>query len=323
MAFEAQVSREELDTRFAYDPMLSSHPKQGLESISFLGRHLALPIWVSSMTGGTELAAKINRNLARACAEFGMGMGLGSCRSLLEGNDRLSDFNVRHIIGEDLPLYGNLGIAQVEQLLKDRKFHAFDDLIDRLQLDGLIIHVNPLQEALQPEGDSINEVPLETIKRLIDCTSCRLIVKEVGQGFGYNSLKEMFQLPLAAIDFGASGGTNFALLEMMRSDDYGLAKHLGPLSRVGHSAEQMVQYTNRICDELGDLRLCPSVIVSGGVANFLDGFYYISKLSIPGIYGQASAFLKHAMQDYQSLHDYVQAQSMGLDLAKAYLSIKA
>jgi len=322
MAFEAQLPRDRLDDRFFYDPILHSHPDGLLEPIQFLGKQLKLPLWVSSMTGGTAMAAKINHNLARACQEFGMGMGLGSCRSLIDNDDRISDFDVRSTVGDNLPLFGNLGIAQVETLIRENKHRAFDDLVNKLRLDGLIVHVNPLQEALQPEGDHIVNPPIDTLSRLIDVTSCKLIVKEVGQGFGYDSLKALFKLPLAAIDFGASGGTNFALLEIMRSQEEDLAKHLAPLARVGHSADQMVQYSNQISDELGDQRLCQEVIISGGVGNFLDGYYYMRRLKLRSIYGQASAFLKYAMQDYGTLRRYVKAQSKGLALAKAYLRIK-
>lgn len=322
MAFEAQLPRDRLDDRFFYDPILRSHPDGLPEPIQFLGKQLKLPLWVSSMTGGTAMAAKINHNLARACQEFGMGMGLGSCRSLIDNDDRISDFDVRSTVGDNLPLFGNLGIAQVETLIRENKHRAFDDLVNKLRLDGLIVHVNPLQEALQPEGDYIVNPPIDTLSRLIDITSCKLIVKEVGQGFGYDSLKALFKLPLAAIDFGASGGTNFALLEIMRSQEEDLAKHLAPLARVGHSADQMVQYSNQISDELGDQRLCQEVIISGGVGNFLDGYYYMRRLKLPSIYGQASAFLKYAMQDYGTLRRYVKAQSKGLALAKAYLRIK-
>jgi isopentenyl-diphosphate delta-isomerase len=81
LAFQSQVGAALLDDRFFYEPLLAAHPQPGsLPAIPFLGTSLRAPLWVSSMTGGTALARTINRNLARACAEFGMGMGLGSCR---------------------------------------------------------------------------------------------------------------------------------------------------------------------------------------------------------------------------------------------------
>jgi len=96
--------------------MLSGHPKHDHDiSIDILGTTLRTPIWVSSMTGGTAMANTINTNLAKACGEYGMGMGLGSCRALLDSDERLSDFAMRGLIG-DQPLYANLGIAQLDDL---------------------------------------------------------------------------------------------------------------------------------------------------------------------------------------------------------------
>merc|ERR1712046_179264 len=132
------------------------------------------------MTGGTGYARIINHNLARAAAEFGFGMGLGSCRGLLTSDEYLSDFDVRHLIGDDLPLYANLGVAQLEQLIDNSKTGLIVSLLDKLKADGLIIHVNPFQEWLQPEGDKFLYPPIDTIKRIIDLfPSLKIIVKEV------------------------------------------------------------------------------------------------------------------------------------------------
>jgi isopentenyl-diphosphate delta-isomerase len=254
--------------------------------------------------------------------DFGFGMGLGSCRGLLTDDKYLQDFDVRAIIGDDLPLYANLGIAQLEQLFDEQKTVLISDLLDKLHADGLIIHVNPFQEWLQPEGDHFKYPPIETIKRVIDAfPDLKIIVKEVGQGMGYKSLEALFQLPIMAVDFAANGGTNFAKLELLRSD---AQKHevYSKLANVGHSAEEMVLMTNQIMKDLGDKALCKEVIVSGGIKDFLDGYYLINKLSSPAIYGQASTFLKHARGDYKELYDYVSTQVEGLKLAKKYLTVK-
>lgn len=323
LAFRSQVATGELDARFYYEPILSAHPQpHALKPVPFLGKELRSPIWVSSMTGGTELARRINHNLARVCRDFGMGMGLGSCRSLLYSDDRLEDFAIRPLMGNDLPFYANLGIAQLEKLIVANELYRVGDLIDKLQADGLIIHVNPLQEWLQPEGDHFLRSPLETIQTLLDhFPDMSLIVKEVGQGMGPESLRALLQLPLAAIDFAANGGTNFSKLELLRSQ---ADKQLvyGPLANVGHSAAEMVDLVNELVAELGPRRYCKQIIVSGGVRNFLDGYYLLGKLNLPGVYGQASGFLRYAREDYDLLHTYAEAQVKGLELAHAYLRIR-
>ena len=86
LAFQSRTMSGELDRRFNYEPLMARHPSKDLPVLPMLGKQMRAPIWVSSMTGGTELAGKINRNLARVCHEFGLGMGLGSCRPLLESD---------------------------------------------------------------------------------------------------------------------------------------------------------------------------------------------------------------------------------------------
>jgi isopentenyl-diphosphate delta-isomerase len=267
------------------------------------------------------MARTINHNLARVCGEFGMGMGLGSCRALLTSDETLADFNVRHLIGYDYPLYANLGIAQIEQLIDVGQLEQIRRLIDKLQADGLIVHVNPMQEWLQPEGDRFKYPPIETISRLLEQADYPIIVKEVGQGMGMESLRALLRLPLAAVDFAANGGTNFAKLELLRSDP--LKQQIyESLAMVGHSAEDMMHMTNQLIKELGKDLACKQIIISGGVRTFLDGYYLIESIQLPAVYGQASAFLKHARADYDSLYQYVSAQIRGLELAKAYLKCK-
>lgn len=323
MAFESQVYKQELDSRFYYEPLLSAHPeKSSWPAFRFLDKTMKVPLWVSSMTGGTALANTINHNLARACGEFGMGMGLGSCRALLFSDEYLPDFAVRKWIGDDYPLYANLGIAQLEQLLDNKELYRVSELIDKLEADGLIVHVNPFQEWLQPEGDRFKYPPIETIRRLIDqLPDLSVIVKEVGQGMGLESLKALLQLPLSAVDFAANGGTNFAKLELLRSDPRRKETY-EPLALVGHSAEDMVEMSNKLYAELGGRCQTREVIISGGIKTFLDGYYLINKSRLKAVYGQASGFLRHARGDYDALRTYVIAQIEGLELANAYLRLR-
>ncbi len=319
LAFKSRILSTEIDNRFYYEPLLSGHDKC-LKPKEFLGKKLTAPIWISSMTGGTKMARKVNRNLALAASEFGLGMGLGSCRCLLENNDCFDDFNIRPVIGYELPLYANLGIGQIEQLLISKKTDLVKKMVDRLQADGLIIHVNPLQEFFQPEGDRFLFAPIETISKFLTKTKLNVIIKEVGQGMGKNSLRELLKLPIEAIEFGAFGGTNFSKLELMRNNNSDM-NELEALKNVGHNALEMLEFINELIVENKEYKT-RGIIISGGIASFLDGYYLMNKSELPATYGQGSAFLKYALQDYESLRKFVQSQIKGLEIAYSFLRIK-
>lgn len=320
MALQSRTGIPEQDIRFNYEPLMVPHPANELEPFPFLGKKMKAPIWVSSMTGGTGEARYINQNLARACKDFGLGMGLGSCRPLLESNEFFPDFDLRKIIGDEHPFYANLGIAQVEHMIENDQVDKIVELVDRLQADGLIIHVNPMQEWLQPEGDRFRHAPLDTIKRILDLTKLRLIVKEVGQGMGPESLKALLKLSIEAIEFGAFGGTNFALLELKRASE-ATKSYFEPLSRIGHNAWEMNEMINTIITEENDI-LCHQLIISGGITSFIDGYHLVKTSKLKAVYGQASSFLKHAKESYDELYTFVAHQIEGIKLAESYLKVK-
>jgi isopentenyl-diphosphate Delta-isomerase len=320
LAFQSQTNRESLDRRFNYEPLLKAHPVQGLNPMKFLSKDIKVPLWVSSMTGGTQQAFTINHNLARACNEFGFGMGLGSCRSLLKDDSFLPDFDMRDIIGDNMPFYANLGISQVETIVESRNAEPIIGLVKKLRADGLIVHVNPLQEWIQPEGNVIKNPPIDTIKRLLDMVDFPVIVKEVGQGMGPESIRELMYLPLEAIEFGAFGGTNFAKVELLRAPDM-VNELYEPLAHIGMDAYQMLDIINGLIDTDSKI-LCRQIIISGGIHSFLDGYYLLNKSKLPAVYGQASSFLKHASGYYETLHNFVSGQIKGLELAYTYLKVR-
>ncbi len=319
LAFQSAIHIDSLDSRFIYEPLLSGHTKSASLKCNLASQSMEHPIWVSSMTGGTDKAATININLAKACQEFGLGMGLGSCRPLLESDTRLDDFAVRKYIGEQ-PLYANIGIAQIEELYQLGKIQLLTELVKKLEANGLIIHVNPLQEWMQPEGDRYASAPIDLIKKILDDLDLPLIVKEVGQGMGKESLRALLELPLVAVDFAANGGTNFSKLELLRASEE-KKMSFAKVANLGHGAEEMLCWVNEIKEE--QKVLCDTIIVSGGIKDFLDGYYFIKKSNFNTVYGQASGFLKHAMGSYEDLHSYVQSQVEGLHMAAAFLKIKA
>jgi len=320
LAFRSQLS--ENDNRFYYEPLFSASPDTSvLPQVELAGRILRAPWWISSMTGGAEKAGMINRNLAKAANKFGLGMGLGSCRPVLEQKESAKDFKIREFIGEQ-PLFANLGIAQLEQLFQQGRASRVKELVNELESDGLIIHINPLQEWFQPEGDTFQFAAIDIIKRCIDTFDFPLMVKEVGQGLGPKSLRCLLELPLEAVDYGAFGGTNFSLLENLRSEGV-RAEEWMPATRVGHKSEEMSQW---ICDFLssGDFEIkAKHVIVSGGIKNFLDGYYHLRKVPHSVVYAQAAPFLKYALQGEEALFAFVESQLEALAMSYSYLTLKS
>jgi isopentenyl-diphosphate delta-isomerase len=308
---------EQADNRFYYEPLHGVHCEESPSKL-FLGKSFDSPIWISSMTGGTEMAATINRNLATACAEFKLGMGLGSCRPLLESRKRWDDFNLRPLLGKDRPFYANLGIAQLEMLHQEGKLDEANRMLFDLDADGLIIHINPLQEWLQPEGDRFTRPSLETIEICLENLEYPVIVKEVGQGMGPESISALLNLPIAALDFGAFGGTNFSKLEWLRSEGTDRVFQ-EPFISVGHSPEFMLNAVNSFVNANERRAHFPEIIISGGIKSFLDGYYFVNVSTLNAVYGQASSFLHHAQGTYEKTREFVKAQVQGLAIAYQFL----
>ncbi|HNY01713.1 MAG TPA: hypothetical protein PKG48_03960 [Bacteroidales bacterium] len=320
LAFTSQSGSFPADDRFLYEPALGPFPGSDFTPFTFLGKTLRVPLWVSSMTGGSREAGTINRNLARACAEFGMGMGLGSCRILLERKEVLPDFDLRSLLGHDLPLYANIGIAQAEKMAGEKNLEKLNELVALLKADGLIVHLNPVQEWLQVEGDPIRRPAVETLEEVIARTGLRIIVKEVGQGMGPGSIAALMALPIEAFEFGAYGGTNFARVELARRETPS-REWFEPLATVGHTAEEMLEIINRLAAS-PQPPACRQLIISGGIQSFLDGHYFLAKSLLPAVYGQASGFLRHARGGYDELHNFIAGQLEGLKFARSYLKIR-
>ena len=178
-----------------------------------------------------------------------------------------------------------------------------------------------MQEWFQPEGDQFKNPPIDTIKRTIDLLDTSIMVKEVGQGFGPKSIETLLQLPLEAFDFGSFGGTNFAVLENHRRNDI-RKEEWKPATHIGHTAEEMSDCVNKYLEHNNDKIKTKHIIVSGGIKNFMDGYYYTQKINTSAIYAQASGFLKYALLGEQDLFEYVDAQIEGLKMCQQYLQIR-
>lgn len=321
LAFESAQSAWDRDMRFNYEPLLAGHPTSNVDlSLQFLNKTMRFPLWVSSMTGGTAQAKHININLAKACHAFGLGMGLGSCRKMISNPESIPDFQMRSHIGNHLPLYANIGIAQLEEWLYKKQLHNIHQIIELTEADGLIIHVNPIQEWVQPEGDRILHKPLDIINDSIAQLNIPIIVKEVGQGMGPLSVEAILSLPIAAFETAAFGGTNFAKLEQLRSSIPQWSEN-SAFTTIGHSLDEMLYFINTYFDK--NPQADKQIILSGGVKDFLDGYYANQKCKYTSVYGHASAFLKYASISYEALCAFIQSQIDAYSMASQFLRVKS
>jgi isopentenyl-diphosphate delta-isomerase len=179
---------------------------------TFLGRQLRAPILISCMTGGVGEAGVINRRLAEVAEANGLALGLGSARVLLESPGVLPTFAVRHI-APSVPLLANLGATH---LLKGTGVDDCRRLIEQLQADALVLHLNALQEAIQPEGTPRFAGLLAKIEELCRRLSHPVIVKEVGWGIPPDDVVRLQSAGVHAIDLAGSGGTSWSEVERHR-----------------------------------------------------------------------------------------------------------
>jgi isopentenyl-diphosphate Delta-isomerase len=184
-------------------------------STSFLGKTLNAPILISSMTGGTEQAKMINCRLAIAAQKHGLAMGVGSQRIAVENPAVAHTFAVRSL-APNAVLFANLGAVQLnytyglEQCLR---------VVDMLQADALILHLNPLQECIQPNGDTNFKGLLGKIKQLCQQIDVPVIAKEVGNGISENMAGKLIDAGVEVIDVAGAGGTSWAKVESERAEN--------------------------------------------------------------------------------------------------------
>lgn len=178
-------------------------------SSSFLGRAMSAPLLVGAMTGGADLSATLNRNLALAAQRVGVGMMLGSQRVMLETPSAASTFAVRRY-APDVPILGNLGAAQLNL------GYGADEIVRAIEAvggDGLALHVNPLQEAMQLGGDGDFRGLLAKLQRLPGEVGRPLVLKEVGHGLDAGTVSSLSGAGFAAFDVAGAGGTSWARVE--------------------------------------------------------------------------------------------------------------
>jgi isopentenyl-diphosphate delta-isomerase len=269
----------------------------------FLGKPLRLPYLASSMTGGPEVSDRINRAIAEAAQQLGFAMGVGSQRISLTTPERSGLGPELRRIAPDIPIYGNLGAVQlVHGMGLDEARRA----VDELSADGLILHLNPLQEALQPGGDR-NWLGVEAaIARLAHALPVPIIAKEVGSGISAEVARRLANCGVAAIDVAGSGGTSWAAVEGKRAPGE-TEQALGEIFRDWGIPTAMCLAEVR--DALPDMPL----IASGGVRHGLDGAKAV-RLGAD-LLGQAAALLPAAMKGPEAVIAHVEAFATALRIA--------
>ena len=191
-------------------------PETSLDEINlathFFGKTLAAPIVIAGMTGGAEKAKRINENLAVAAQELGVAMGLGSQRAGIEKPGLAHTYSIAREAAPDAFLIGNLGAVQ---FAADYGIEQANAAVDMIGADALAVHLNPLQEAVQPEGDRDFRGCVEAIKGLKEL-SVPIIGKETGAGVSREDARLLEKAGAAGVDVGGLGGTSFSAVESYR-----------------------------------------------------------------------------------------------------------
>jgi len=237
-------------------------------SAVFLGKKIALPFIISSMTGGYAKAERINRQLAEVCAQKKIALGIGSQRQALEDRQYHRSFSVVRETASEIPIFGNIGAVEVAKL---RNASSIMRLIDLIQADGFAVHLNPLQELLQPEGETNFRGVLNGIELLAKSLPVPIIVKEVGAGISADVAQRLFDVGAKIIDIAGAGGTSWAGVEILRRrNGTKKKKEKNPNAEMfwdwGIPTVDALKSVCRLKSESSSLK----IIASGGISNGID-----------------------------------------------------
>jgi isopentenyl-diphosphate delta-isomerase len=265
-------------------------------SIKFLNRSFSAPLIIDSMTGGTDEAFLINKRLAQIAERYGLGMGLGSQRAGLKSDKLVESYSIARKTAPNAFLIANIGAAQLSDGLSNSDVLRIIKMIDA---NALAIHLNPLQELIQPEGEPRFKGILKRISDLASKIEIPIIVKEVGSGISEDVAIRLEKAGISSINVAGSGGTSWAGIEKLRADRHNeyIKSQLGNLF-----------WDWGIPTALSILLVTRSVklpvIASGGLRNGLE----IAKCLILGadVCAMAFPFLRRAAQSEEELEKFTQ-----------------
>jgi isopentenyl-diphosphate delta-isomerase len=212
-------------------------------------------VLIGSMTGGAELSGTINRNLAVAAQQLGIGMMLGSQRIMLDNDSASTSFSVRDV-APDVLLIGNIGLAQLDELMVP----DLVKVLDHVGANALAVHTNPLQEAMQHEGDTDFSGSVARLRDIAGSIDYPVILKEVGHGIGAAAAAELVDCPIAAVDVAGAGGTSWARVEQYVR--YGEIRYPALAEWGIPTAEAVLEVRHTLPDV--------SIVASGGIRTGMD-----------------------------------------------------
>ena len=250
---------------------------------SLFGKKIAVPLLISSMTGGTPEAEQINLRLAETAQEKFIALGLGSQRAALENSAAVGSFQVRHV-APDILLFANLGAVQLNYGYTVEHCRR---AVEMVEADGLFLHLNALQEALQPEGNTRFGGLLDKIEQVCKALPVPVIVKEVGWGISGETARLLAAAGVAAVDVAGAGGTSWSQVEMHRMKDPRRAAIAAAFRNWGIPTAEAIRQVRQQAPEL-------PVFASGGLRDGIDAAEALALgATLTGI---AGPFLKAASQ---------------------------
>lgn len=268
-----------------------------------LGKKVATPFIISSMTAGHREAVNINHELMAAASECGWSMGVGSQRRELTDKSAAQEWRELRRSFPNVTLFSNLGIAQ----LITTKLADIGRLTDAVEATGLIIHCNPLQECIQPEGTPYFKDCWHALEQLVKTFALPIIVKETGCGFSLQTMKRLNQIGVAAIDVSGLGGTHWGRIEGHRAPEHSIQQ------RASMTFRNWGVDTFRCVKQAQSLSDSTEIWGSGGVRHGLDA----AKLIAAGAstVGFAKPLLEAALDSWQLVVSEMQAIEYELKVA--------
>lgn len=204
-----------------YDFVHSAITEVEIDKINFetniFKKRVSYPFLISCMTGGTIEAENINAKLAIAAQELNIPIGVGSQRQSLESSYHHNSYKIIRKNAPSVPVLGNIGAAQIVKL---NKLDVIEKLVDQIEADAMVVHLNPLQELLQEEGEPNFKGLLVKIEELVKILSVPIIVKEVGAGISKEAARKLLDVGVKGIDVAGAGGTSWAGVEILRNKNH-------------------------------------------------------------------------------------------------------